>query len=541
MTKAESCQPDKIYWYKTPSGRRPALVRLSAQWLQNHNLLDRLVALRARMLSAPVANVFTHGRTGGSRPRSYPMSFTVQPTYNPNSINLAPKIREPGILDPRSLMTELTELIAEATELALADVPDAGRERRWWQEASMTMGSRANHHYTSVALNYTLEDKDVVQSLGPAAGVHHDMGNDPTSFASLTGMSNHTADYFTGRFNVRCLSATVPLLPLEIILFSASFYHCSTGGGRYTVPRDSPLRVMPYPKSFIPDLPADTEHMRLNIVLYADTRLMRPHFRSLSPRIYTRTAEACFENKLHHHEWMMRLYIVKELELRGRLGTAASFEPGSGPKQLNMANFRSSKGAEVLADSVRYGNKLVRNGDPDVYTKLFGFTDTMSGRKVRPDRQMAIRTLEVLGEENREFERLQSNMKYLLSNRGDNHRSSKRPKLQEITGSEDRLDDSEDTIETTESDEQVPSDTSNVNSFPVLESPSESGAISPAMKEFQDAIAVLVAAAMELFAVDAQASKSASRKTKDNLANYEHRYRGTFEASHAACHIERQR
>lgn len=122
-----------------------------------------------------------------------------------------------------------------------------------------------------------------------------------------------------------------------------------------------------------------------------------------------------FEDRAHHYEWMMRTYIVNELEIVGRLESLLDrisiLEDDR--SRMILANVKTVKKGESRDTRVEFGMGITRNGDPDYYVQLFGFTDPETGEKRKPDRNEAVKTLEALAKTNLEYEELERDMRYL--------------------------------------------------------------------------------------------------------------------------------
>ncbi|KAF8856001.1 hypothetical protein BDZ45DRAFT_745861 [Acephala macrosclerotiorum] len=420
-------EPDKMYYIKTPSGRHPGAIRMSAQFLKKHGLLQRLAPLRAKLLSEDFKQkvLEVSGRTGhklketGTR---FQFGLTQKPHFGVNTIQLGKLTQAVEELEAQDFIVQLTDIVSEATRLVIPGIDDYGREQRWHQNASLTMGSRKNHVHTNIQLNYTKEGEKLTNSLKKFGGVHRDIQNDPTVLTAIVSLSHLSEDYFGGRFNVTSLHLTAPLLPYEITLFPGRFFHCSTGVGTYSVPRGSPLRIPPPEPGLIPPLPEGTEFMRFVTPLWTSERCMNPELKCLNEHFYKSPGETIFEDKAHQYEWMMRFYIVKEPEIRLRIGNKVTSEIGSGPQQLITA-FRTVKTGENKVEVAELASSFPRHGDPEHYTQLFEYADLSTGIFVRPNKEAARETLEALLKDDHEFESLSKEMKELITTIGANSSS----------------------------------------------------------------------------------------------------------------------
>ncbi|KUJ23899.1 uncharacterized protein LY89DRAFT_712865 [Mollisia scopiformis] len=378
-------ESDKMYWMKTPSGRKvPCAMRISADFLQKHNFIQRLAPLRAQLLTEKFKEEIeglVKSKRCGTR---FLMGLTAQPYSGSNTIQVGPVSKAGHKIGAQQFLKELTDIVSEITRLVMPDIVGTGKEDRWYQNASLTLGSRNNHLYTNVQLNYTKEGQKLEDGLQKHGGVHRDMMNDPTGLTALVSLSHLSEDYFAGRFNVTSLNLTTPLLPYEIILFPGRFFHCSTAYGPYAVPRGSPLRAPPPNLEIIPCLPK---------------------------------GEELFESKSHHFEWMMRFYIVNEPEIILCLGGEVSSKVGSGPQQL----IEACRTASIeTAFSTQQTSGRPRVGGVEHYTSLFTYTDTATNKIVIPNGEEANNTLNALSRSNTEFEKFSKDMRGLITKVGSN-------------------------------------------------------------------------------------------------------------------------
>jgi len=193
-------QPDKMYYFKVPSGRHPGVIRLSAQWLKDHGFLDRLAVLREFYLQKEFRDKLMYlckkyvSHAWKKRGTAYTMSTTNMKHHGANTIQLGRLLKHadelPGV---KKYLIELTSIIAEVTQLAFPDIEKRGRAETRYENASLTFGAKRNRQFTSVQLNYTEENASLEGSLKVSGGVHRDMMNDPTLPGALISMSHHVS------------------------------------------------------------------------------------------------------------------------------------------------------------------------------------------------------------------------------------------------------------------------------------------------------------------------------------------------------------
>lgn len=390
---------------------------MSTAWLKKQGIVDRLAPLRAQALSKEFRDALMDVEAHvlpvyGTR---FSIGLTAAPTHARDSLFLSRISKADEETDARAFVEELTRVVVDATKLALPDLGGDGRELRWWQVASLTVGAKENHLYANVQLNYTEEGQPLSNSLkGKFGNVHRDALNDPCVLTAVVSLSHLSEDYFGGRFNITSLNLTTPLRPYEIVLFPGRLYHCSTAFGPYSVPRGSPLRLPPPQKDLIPSLPKGTEHVRLVTPMWSTLRLMTPQLRWPRAELYEDGAEVAFEDKKHHHEWMMHFYILHEPEIYIRLGGQLSSKRGNGPEQLQRA-FHTTKIGEDFATILEAASSIPRNGDPSHYVRLFEYRDEITSKLVSPDRDRAVKALEVIGKDNPEYKSFAQDMRYISS------------------------------------------------------------------------------------------------------------------------------
>lgn len=87
-------------------------------------------------------------------------------------------------------------------------VHDQRHRDQWHGNGSLTIGSRRNHEYTNMQLNYTKQDTKLTDGLGVRGGIHQDVNNDPTMLTALIALSCLSDDYFGGIFNITSLNVS---------------------------------------------------------------------------------------------------------------------------------------------------------------------------------------------------------------------------------------------------------------------------------------------------------------------------------------------
>ena len=193
-------EPDKMYYFKVPSGRHPGVIRLSAQWLKDHGFLDRLAVLREFYLQKEFRHKLMYlckkhvSHAWKKRGTAYTMSTTNMKHHGANTIQLGRLLKYadelPGV---KKYLIELTSIIAEVTQIAFPDIEKRGRAEERYENASLTFGAKRNRQFTSVQLNYTEENASLEGSLKVSGGVHRDVMNDPTLPGALVSMSHHVS------------------------------------------------------------------------------------------------------------------------------------------------------------------------------------------------------------------------------------------------------------------------------------------------------------------------------------------------------------
>jgi hypothetical protein len=418
--KYTELEPDKLYRIQGESGgKHPIAFRISTEFLRKHGFLERLAAIRAKLLTEEFKNNmarFTSIHNAGAR---YLLGLTEKPFWAWSSIQVGTMSQAEKETGLQRTIAELTAIVSEATKLAVPDVCAKGQEDMWYKRASLTIGARNNHVYTNVQLNYLKEGQKLSDGLKKFGGVHRDRQNDSSTFTALVSLSHLSEDYFGGRFNVTSLNITVPLLPFEITLFPGRLFHCSAGVGAYSVPRGSPLRH-PRPKAgLIPPLPEGTAYSRLAIPLWSSHRQLRPEITWLNEHIYTNVGEVISEDYAHHLEWMMCFHIVNEPEIIFRLEGKISSEQGTGPTQL-IEVARATKDHIQKPEIARLTATISRTGVAEHYVSLFTFKDPATGKIIMPRIEEAIKTMDALSKDDSVYDTFFNDMYSLVKRIGAN-------------------------------------------------------------------------------------------------------------------------
>ena len=193
-----------------PSGRIPGVIRISAQWLKDHGFLDRLVriceqGLNSRFVSGLYkSEVKQNQNQTGARFHPGPI-FLRHEGYDTLSVGRVSRSKE---IDTTPFIVELTDIVSEITKIVIPDVDNQCHKDRWHGNGSLTIGSRKNHQYTNIQLNYTKQETKLTDGLGVRGGIHRDVNNDPTMLTAIVALSSLSNDYFGGRFNITSLNVS---------------------------------------------------------------------------------------------------------------------------------------------------------------------------------------------------------------------------------------------------------------------------------------------------------------------------------------------
>jgi len=201
---------DTMYWLKVPSGRVPGVIRLSTTWLKEHGFLDRLIALRELSLKPSyVKNLYEGELNRESKNQTrFPLGSTMLIHNGYNSIRLSAISARNHNGESNKVTVELTDIVSKVTKLVVPTEFSRRQEERALQNASLLIGARDNHAYTSIQLNYTKQGTKLTDGLGVRGSIHRDIKNDPTCLTAIIALSNLTEDYFGGRFNITSLNVS---------------------------------------------------------------------------------------------------------------------------------------------------------------------------------------------------------------------------------------------------------------------------------------------------------------------------------------------
>ncbi|KAF4624161.1 hypothetical protein G7Y89_g14013 [Cudoniella acicularis] len=334
--------PDVPY-YSNPDKPSPICFQGSTAWLQSHGLLERLRAVAETLLNPAFEEKLCRDQKKGKNIKKvYQLGLTIQPTNKNHGVQLSAGSRSDTDNERQRVIFELSEIAAVVLTKAFPEHGDNAREVRYYCEASLTMGWERNHYLTNIQLNFSKPKNDLGAELGKFGGAHTDGRDDVAMKSVLFNLSNLEEDCFMGRTNLTPLRLTAEMKPLEVLVFSGRFYHRSTAVGPYTVPRDSPQRILADP--LVPPFSENLSKLRLVVVLYPSQTLMEPKFWWLNPEIFTPAMLSVMTLKAHQ-EFMMRLYIKYEKEICARSNDCVAVEGdvaaeivGNGPEKVHLAS-----------------------------------------------------------------------------------------------------------------------------------------------------------------------------------------------------------
>ncbi|KAH7312047.1 hypothetical protein BKA65DRAFT_574769 [Rhexocercosporidium sp. MPI-PUGE-AT-0058] len=217
--------PNILYEVEFPAGlgvpgEVGSVIKLTMERLEELGLLKEYLEVRAELLHPDKLPLLAriskqedpnHKRVYGS---VYQTSLTRNPKSDPGSLHLSSLQRRQDEWNGKSINERLMKLVSKATQMAIPNIRDGGREQRWHAVASMTPYWEDNHEASSIQLNYTPQDTSISASLKKFSVGHTDSGDDPTGYSGLCGMSHFDKNHFAGRFNLTPLSMVDSFLVL---------------------------------------------------------------------------------------------------------------------------------------------------------------------------------------------------------------------------------------------------------------------------------------------------------------------------------------
>jgi len=209
---------------------------------------------------------------------TYDLGATVQPGHGNDGIQLGglAKTNDPEIKHLSTLVSQVgSSMIKNAfpSTYSGAEV----RERRWIIDASLTIGHEDNHEVTSIQVNFSMLNQELVDAIKEVGKVHNDGKDDRPRFTALFFLPYFPSNHFPGRFLITTARLACTACPFSGMVFSGTHAHFATGMGAYdkSMSLDSPLRYHPPAAVQYPRLPQGTKYGRVAIVAYPKRFLMR--------------------------------------------------------------------------------------------------------------------------------------------------------------------------------------------------------------------------------------------------------------------------
>ncbi|CZT44327.1 uncharacterized protein RSE6_04480 [Rhynchosporium secalis] len=263
-----------------------------------------------KLASISKAHCSGHEKLRGT---TYDLGVTVQPGHGNNGVQLGglAKANDEEIKRVSTLVSQVaSRMIKSAFSTPSMDV----LERRWVVDAALTIGSEENHQVSSIQVNFSMLDQELVDAIKEVGKVHNDGKDDRARFTALLFLPYFPKDHFPGRFLITTSRLTCTAAPFSGLVFSGTHAHFATAMGKYEadIGLGSPFRYTP-PAGFIyPPLPTGTRYGRVAIVAYPKRFLMR-----LSPSAM-RPAHLETDAALAHHgtwrnmqEFRLRVYVKR--------------------------------------------------------------------------------------------------------------------------------------------------------------------------------------------------------------------------------------
>ncbi|KAG4442007.1 hypothetical protein IFR05_002533 [Cadophora sp. M221] len=319
---------------------------------------------------------------------TYDLGVTVQPGHGNDGIQLG-GLAKSNDVEIKRLSTLVSEVASRMIKSAFKDFPTMEvLGRRWIIDASLTIGSEDNHEVSSIQVNFSMLNQDLVDAIKEVGKVHNDGKDDRARFTALLFLPYFPKDHFPGRFLITTARLTCTASPFSGVVFTGTHAHFSTGMGKYESEYgpDSPFRYRCPSRIQYPLLPPDTQYGRVAIVAYPKRILMRLNPNAMRPEdMETDAAIAHHCTERNMQEFRMRVYV----KMHASLLRATNTTPDSlitTFSWLNDAGEREFPSRQLAIDALRYAADEV---DPEweelnAAVEKFGCGSKFPNEKDRP-------------------------------------------------------------------------------------------------------------------------------------------------------------
>ncbi|KAL5330556.1 hypothetical protein ACEPPN_000074 [Leptodophora sp. 'Broadleaf-Isolate-01'] len=362
---------DKPHFMETKVGNKNVVVPFARYFdpvrMEDIGVFDKLAEIQriafrvdfqpklARILKAHNSS---HEKCKGT---TYDLGVTVQPGHGNDGIQLG-GLAKSNDVEIKRLSTLVSEVASRMIKTAFKGFPTMEvLERRWIIDASLTIGSEDNHEVTSIQVNFSMLNQELVDAIKEVGKVHNDGKDDRTRFTALLFLPYFPKDHFPGRFLITTARLTCTACPFSGVVFTGTHAHFATGMGKYEsrYGPNSPFRYHCPPGIQYPPLPSGTKYGRVAIVAYPKRFLMRLNPNAMRPEdMETDAALAHHCTERNMQEFRLRVYVKMHASLLRAANTSAD-SLISTFSWLNAAGEREYPRRQLAIDALRYaGDEL---------------------------------------------------------------------------------------------------------------------------------------------------------------------------------------
>ncbi|KAK0111028.1 hypothetical protein ONS95_001408 [Cadophora gregata] len=245
---------------------------------------------------------------------TYDLGATVQPGHGNDGIQLGglAKTNDPEIKHLTSLVAQVGSCMVKNAFPPTHSTAEI-RERRWMVGASLTIGHKDNHEVTSIQINFSMLNQELVDAIKEVGKVHNDGKDDRPRFTALLFLPYFPKNHFPGRFLITTARLACTACPFSGLVFSGTHAHFATGMGAYdkSINIDSPLRYHRPAAIQYPKLPPEARYGRVAIVAYPKRCLVRLNPRAMRAQDFEDdvAALAHFCSQRNMQEFRLRAFV----------------------------------------------------------------------------------------------------------------------------------------------------------------------------------------------------------------------------------------
>ncbi|KAH7333102.1 hypothetical protein BKA65DRAFT_374140, partial [Rhexocercosporidium sp. MPI-PUGE-AT-0058] len=356
---------DKPHFMETKVGNKKVVVPFARYFdpvrMQEIGVFDKLAEIQRiafgvdfhpKLARISKAHNSSHEKCKGT---TYDLGVTVQPGHGNDGIQLG-GLAKSHDSEIKRLSTLVSQVGSRMIKTAFTSPTMAVLERRWIIDASLTIGSEDNHEVSSIQINFSMLNQDLVDAIKEVGKVHNDGKDDRARFTALLFLPYFPKDHFPSRFLITTARLTCTACPFSGVVFTGTHAHFATASGKYESEYgpDSPFRYRCPSGIQYPPLPPGTKYGRVAIVSYPKRILMRLNPSAMRPAdMETDAALAHHCTERNMQEFRLRVYVKTHASLLH----AANTTPDSlitTFSWLNNAGEREYPSRQLAIDALRY-------------------------------------------------------------------------------------------------------------------------------------------------------------------------------------------